>query len=97
MMMRRRRPIMRAAMVGGTAYAVGKHAQRGQSQEAEQEARLEYLEAQQQYAPPPQAQAAPAGGMSDTAIEQLTKLGQLHEQGVLTDAEFEAQKQKILG
>ena len=34
--------------------------------------------------------------MSDNTIEQLGKLGQLHEQGVLTDAEFEAQKQKLL-
>jgi hypothetical protein len=34
--------------------------------------------------------------MSDNSIEQLQKLGQLHEQGVLTDAEFEVQKQKIL-
>ena len=31
-----------------------------------------------------------------TVAEQLQKLGQLHEQGVLTDAEFEVQKQKIL-
>ena len=30
-------------------------------------------------------------------IGQLTQLGQLHEQGVLTDAEFAAQKAKLLG
>ena len=34
--------------------------------------------------------------MNDNTIEQLGKLGQLHEQGVLTDAEFEVQKQKLL-
>ena len=34
--------------------------------------------------------------MSDDAIDQLTKLAQLHDQGVLTDAEFEVQKQKLL-
>jgi hypothetical protein len=30
-------------------------------------------------------------------MEQLQQLGQLHEQGVLTDEEFAAQKAKILG
>jgi hypothetical protein len=34
--------------------------------------------------------------MTDDTIEQLGKLGQLHEQGVLTDDEFAAQKQKLL-
>ncbi len=29
-------------------------------------------------------------------IGQLTQLGQLRDQGILTDAEFEAQKAKIL-
>ena len=53
---------------------------------------MDQLEAQQAQ----QAQAPPAGGMTDNTIEQLGKLGQLHEQGVLTDAEFEVQKQKLL-
>jgi hypothetical protein len=30
-------------------------------------------------------------------ISELTKLGQLHSQGVLTDAEFAAEKARILG
>ncbi len=34
--------------------------------------------------------------MSDNSIEQLQKLGELHNQGILTDAEFEVQKQKVL-
>ena len=34
--------------------------------------------------------------MTDDMIDQLGKLGQLHEQGVLTDDEFAAQKQKLL-
>ena len=38
---------------------------------------------------------APASG-SDSVAEELTKLAALHDQGVLTDAEFDAQKQKIL-
>jgi len=48
--------------------------------------------------PPPQAAApAPSGGLTDDDIAQLKQLGQLHGSGVLTDAEFEAAKQKILG
>jgi len=34
--------------------------------------------------------------MTDELIDQLGKLGQLHEQGILTDDEFEGQKQKLL-
>jgi hypothetical protein len=92
MMMRRRRPLMRAAMVGGVAYHAGKRVQEGRDDDYDRDARLEQLEAQQAT----QAQAPAAGGMTDNTIEQLGKLGQLHEQGVLTDAEFEVQKQKLL-
>jgi hypothetical protein len=48
----------------------------------------------QQPAPPP---PAPSTGMTDDSIAQLKQLGELHESGVLTDAEFVAAKQKILG
>ena len=88
MPMFRRRPLMRAAMIGGGAYAAGKHRQRSHDEE------------QAQYEPEPAAApapAAPAGGMTGDAIEQLKQLGQLHDQGVLTDEEFAAQKQKVLG
>jgi hypothetical protein len=34
--------------------------------------------------------------MTDEKINQLKQLGQLHESGILTDAEFDAQKQKLL-
>jgi len=76
-------------MVGGAGYYAGKKMQEGREDDAYRDARLEQLEAQQ-------APAAPAGGISDSSIEQLQKLGQLHDQGVLTDAEFEVQKQKVL-
>ena len=95
MMMRRRRPLMRAAMVGGVAYHAGKRVQEGREADYERDARLEQLEAQQ-YQQAQQPQAQQGGGMTDNMIEQLGKLGQLHEQGVLTDAEFEVQKQKLL-
>ena len=40
-----------------------------------------------------QQAAAPA----TSTTEQLAKLGELHDKGVLTDAEFNAQKAKLLG
>ena len=88
-MFRRRRPLMRAAMVGGAGYYAGKKVQEGREADADRDARLDEVETQQSAAPA-------AGGMSDDMIDQLGKLGQLHEQGVLTDDEFAAQKQKLL-
>ena len=87
---------MRAAMVGGTAYAVGKHAQRGDDREEDQEMRLQQLEAQQQqqYVQAPVA-APPGGGPTDIA-EKLTQLKSLQDQGVLTPEEFAAAKAKLL-
>ena len=60
----RRRPLLRAAVVGGGAYMAGKHVARGQQEtaqrEADQEQRISDLEAQQyQQAPPDQYQQAP--------------------------------------
>jgi hypothetical protein len=48
-------------------------------------------------APPPAAEAEPAPGPDMTAkLAQLQQLGELKSQGILTEAEFEAQKQRIL-
>jgi len=90
----RRRPLARAAVVGGAAYYAGKRGAQNAQREADQDAQIQDLQAQQyaQQAPPPPQ----SGGMSDDSIEKLKQLAQLHEQGVLTDAEFEVQKQKIL-
>jgi|SRR5438874_3888015 hypothetical protein len=96
-MFRRRRPLMRAAMVGGVAYHAGKKVQQGREQDADTEARLEDLEYQQSTAAQaPPAPAPAAGGISDAAIQQLQKLAELKSQGILTDAEFEEQKRKLL-
>ena len=93
MMMRRRRPLMRAAMVGGVAYHAGKRVQEGREEDASRNAEIADLQAQQA----PAAPAAPTGGMSDDTINQLKQLGELKDQGILTEDEFEAQKQKLLG
>jgi hypothetical protein len=90
----RRRPLLRAAAVGGGAYMAGKHVARGQEREADQEQRLESMESQGGGGP---AAAPAAGGLGPEGIERLQQLGQLHEQGVLTDEEFTAQKTAVLG
>jgi hypothetical protein len=99
MMFVRRRPLLRAAAIGGTAYAVGRSSGRQREQQAqaeyEQDQRISNLE--QQQAPPappaPPAPAAPAPSM----LDQLNQLASLHEQGALTDEEFTAAKAKLLG
>lgn len=98
-MMRRRRPLLRAAAVGGTAYAVGRHqgrnAEAQDTNEATQNQQISDLQGQQQA--PPQAQAsAPSAAFSDESLDQLNKLGAMHKSGVLTDEEFESAKAKIL-
>ncbi len=42
------------------------------------------------------ASRLPSGGMSSESLEKVKQLAELREQGILTDAEFEVQKQKIL-
>jgi hypothetical protein len=98
------RGVARTAVVAGTASAVSGRVQRRQAEKfADRDAAI-YAQRQQAYAqqtapsypPPPAAPAAPAAGGPDV-IEQLTKLGELHQSGVLTDDEFAAQKAKLLG
>jgi len=105
------RGVARTAVVAGTATAVsGRVQRRQQGRWAEQDAQRaqaagyppQYADpryARPQYAPPPPAPQpeAPAGGATDPTIAQLRQLAELREQGVLTDAEFAAQKARILG
>lgn len=72
--------------------------QAAQQQAAQQQAAWQQQQQQaaaQQAAPAPQA-AAPSGGGMDR-IEALKELGALRDSGVLTDAEFAAEKARILG
>jgi hypothetical protein len=93
-LVRRRRPLLRAAAVGGGAYMAGKHranAQAAQEQQYDEPPPQQYSEPPpQQYAPPPPS------GPTPEALEQLKQLGSLHEQGILTDEEFAQQKAKLL-
>lgn len=97
-MLRRRRPLLRAAAVGGGAYALGRHqgrnAEAGDQQNADQDQQIQDLQSQQPAAPA--AAAAPSTAYSDEALDQLNKLGAMHKSGVLTDEEFQSAKAKIL-
>jgi membrane protease subunit (stomatin/prohibitin family) len=99
-MFRRRRPLLRAAVVGGGAYvagrSMGRQAEQRDQAEADQDQRLGQLE--QQQAPQQQPyQSAPAAPETSPMIDQLNQLAALHEQGVLSDAEFAAAKAKVFG
>jgi Short C-terminal domain len=91
-MMMRRRPIARAAVrttaVVGTAAVVGGHMANKQAQAQAAQA----PPAEPEYAPAPAA--APA--VAPDPIAQLTQLAALKDSGALTEAEFEAEKAKIL-
>jgi hypothetical protein len=97
----RRRPMLRAAAIGGTYAAgrsMGRASQQRQSAEAEQNERIANLE-QQQAAPQSQqpAQAPAAAAAAPSLLDQLDQLSALHERGTLTDGEYTAAKAKLLG
>lgn len=90
------RGVARTAVVAGTATAVSNRVSRRQAGRwAEQEQAQDYQQQAYQQQQPVYATPAPTTDM-DTKLAQLKELGQLKDQGVLTDAEFEAQKRAIL-
>ncbi len=104
------RGVARTAAVVGTAGAVNHRQQQkwaAKDQQAaqaqayqEQQYAQQYAPPQQQYAPPPQQYAAPApapaAAPSVDLVAELTKLADLKAAGVLSDAEFEAAKAKLI-
>lgn len=98
MFMRRRRPILGAAMIGGASYLGAKAGQRSAQNEAydeqqdyETQQRLANVEAQQAHS------VAPAAAPQSDLAAKLTELKSLMDQGVLTQDEFNAAKAKLLG
>ncbi len=96
-----------AVVVGGAAHMGAKSAQKSQAaaqQEADQNAQIAELQAQQTAAVPvaaPAPAAAPAApvssGPTPEDLAAIEKLAAMKESGVLTEEEFAAQKAKILG
>jgi hypothetical protein len=93
------RGIARTAVIAGTATAVSNRVSRRQAgrwaqQEQEQAVEAQYANEQQLAEQP--AGDSPADDM-DARLAQLKQLGELRSQGVLSEAEFEQQKSRILG
>jgi hypothetical protein len=86
------RGVVRTAAIAGTATAVSNRVARRQARRwgAQQPA---------EPAPAPVASAAPPppAAPAPTMIDQLKQLGELKDQGILTEDEFAAQKAKLLG
>jgi len=78
------RGVARVAVVAGTATAVSNRVSRRQAGRWAGQEQPAYTQ------PPPTAAASP------DQLAQLRELAALRDQGVLTDAEFAAQKQKVL-
>ena len=91
------RGVARTAAIAGTATAVSNRVSRRQAGRwAAKEQEQDPPEQEQQYAaPPPPPPPPPADPMQDK-LAQLKQLGELKEQGVLSDEEFQQQKAKIL-
>ena len=104
----RRRPLARAAVVGGVAYHAGKKgAQNAAAEQAQNQqiADLQAQQAQQQYAPPPQQYAPPpprrppAAGSDDMVAqldqpEEAARRGHPHAGGI-RHAEAEAARRRV--
>jgi hypothetical protein len=82
------RSIGRTAAVVGTATAVSGRVSRRQAGRWAQQDTLQEV---------PQAAPAAAAGNTGDKLAQLKTLGELKDQGVLTEAEFVTQKATILG
>ena len=82
------RGVARTAVIAGTATSVSNRVSRRQANRWSQQDQPQYDDPQPRYDEPPPAPADP--------IAQLKDLAALRDQGVLTDAEFAAQKAKIL-
>ena len=82
-------PLLTGLMGGGLGYLLGSNrADKNDQQDQDQ---------QDQQAPPaPAATPATATSRIDDGLNQLKRLGELHESGVLTDEEFALATKKII-
>ena len=102
------RGVARTAVVAGTATAVSNRVSRRQAgrwaakeEQQEPEPQQQYAAPPPQYAAPPQyppqyAPPPPASDPMQDKLDQLKQLGDLKDQGVLSDEEFQQQKARIL-
>ena len=84
------RGMARTAVIAGTATSVSNRVSKRQGE------RWAARKNSSRRAPEQAAPAAPAAA-GGSVIDQLRELGELKEQGILTEEEFAAQKAKLLG
>jgi len=97
-MFARRRPLLRAAVVGGGAFMAGKAAAHRSAERAGQDARISDLESARQPEAAPAVPGPRSGQPGDSSVfGQLSELVQMHDRGALTDEEFSAAKARLLG
>lgn len=85
----------RTAVVAGTATAVSNRVSRRQA--GRWAAREQQAQPQEEYAPEPaQSSAPPPPQDTGVDLDKLKQLGELRDSGVLTEAEFQEQKARIL-
>ena len=87
------RGVARTAVSAGTATHVSNNVSRRQG--ARWDAKQQQAAAAAPPPPPPPA-AAPAGGLTQDKINALKQLAELKTAGVLSEAEFEVEKAKLL-
>jgi hypothetical protein len=91
------RGMARTAVVAGTATAVSNRVSRRQANRwSAQEQPQQEAAAPPPPPPPPPPAAQPAAASQSNMLDELQKLGELKSAGVLTEAEFQAQKARIL-
>jgi hypothetical protein len=86
----RRRPLMRAAMLGGVGYTAYRVGQSRQEQATQQQG------AQPEAAPQPEGAPQPETRSATDRVDALSKLKELLDSGALSQEEFDAEKQRLL-
>jgi len=76
--------------VGAAGYAVGKRVEGRQREDEAADVPEEDADVSEE------DEGAASGGLTDETMEQLRKLGQLKEEGLLTQEEFDEQKRLLL-
>jgi hypothetical protein len=86
----------RTAVIAGTATAVSGKVASNQAAKVQQAAVPQGASQPAGAAPAPDPGSTGDSVFSDGAFEQLKKLGELRDAGILTDEEFQAKKAQIL-
>ena len=84
------RGVARTAVIAGTATAVSNRVSAARASAGPQQEEQQQAQQRRRLRPP-----APRPG-GESTIDQLKELGELKEQGILTEEEFAAQKAKLL-